>query len=136
MSRLLVQRLSKESVRRAHSNSAVSTDDGNRNSRRLRKVANLICNKRRCANDIQSGDTKYPKRNSIAVQAESLCDNHLLGSKTPCCLKTSATIGTVELTGLEITRTNAFGAFFAMPVARSRTIPALILNRSSLEQQL
>jgi hypothetical protein len=41
-------------------------------------------------------------------------------------LKTSATMGTVELTGLEITRTKALGAVVAMPVARSRTIPALI----------
>jgi hypothetical protein len=51
---------------------------------------------------------------------------YLFGSKTPCFLKTSATMGTVELTGLEITRTTAFGAVVAMPVARSRTIPALI----------
>lgn len=35
-------------------------------------------------------------------------------------------MGTVELTGLEITRMKALGAAVAMPVARSRTIPALI----------
>ena len=35
-------------------------------------------------------------------------------------------MGTVELTGLEITKTKALGAVVAMPVARSRTIPALI----------
>lgn len=51
---------------------------------------------------------------------------NLLGSYTPCFLKTSATIGTVELTGLEITSTKALGAVVAIPVARSRTIPALI----------
>ena len=51
---------------------------------------------------------------------------NLLGSKTPCFFRTSATIGTVELTGLEITRTKALGAAVAIPVARSRTIPALI----------
>jgi len=51
---------------------------------------------------------------------------NLLGLKTPCFLNTSATMGTVELTGLEMTRTNAFGAAVAIPVARSRTMPALI----------
>ena len=51
---------------------------------------------------------------------------YFLGSKTPCFLKTSATMGTVELTGLEITSTKALGATVAMPVARSLTMPALI----------
>ena len=55
---------------------------------------------------------------------------NLLGSYTPCFLKTSATIGTVELTGLEITSTKALGAVVAIPVARSRTIPALICRKS------
>jgi len=54
---------------------------------------------------------------------------HLLGSKTPCFLKTSTTMGTVELTGFEMTRTNAFGAVVAMPAARSRTIPPLICDQ-------
>ena len=49
-----------------------------------------------------------------------------LGSKTLAFLRTSAAMGTVELTGLEMTRTNALGAVLAIPVARSRTIPALI----------
>ena len=35
-------------------------------------------------------------------------------------------MGTVELTGLEITRTKALGECSAMPTAMSRTIPALI----------
>lgn len=62
-----------------------------------------------------------------------------LGSKTPCFLKTSATMGTVELTGLEMTRTKALGAVFAMPVARSLMIPALIymkwLALANIEQR-
>jgi len=37
-------------------------------------------------------------------------------------------MGTVELTGLEITRTNALGAVVAIPVARPFTMPALICN--------
>ena len=51
---------------------------------------------------------------------------YLLGLKTLCFLNTSTTMGTVEFTGLEMTRTNAFGQVFAIPVARSRTMPALI----------
>lgn len=51
---------------------------------------------------------------------------YFLGSKTPCFLKTSATMGTVELTGLEMTSTKALGAVVAIPVARSLTMPALI----------
>ena len=56
----------------------------------------------------------------------SIAGAYFFGSNTPFCLKTSATMGTVELTGLEMTRTNALGAVVAMPVARSRTMPALI----------
>ena len=44
----------------------------------------------------------------------------------PFFLRTSATIGTVELTGFEMTRTKALGECSAMPTAMSRTIPALI----------
>ena len=56
-------------------------------------------------------------------------DTYRLGSKTLCFLKTSATMGTVELTGFEITRTNALGAVFAMAVARSRMMPPLIYHK-------
>ena len=35
-------------------------------------------------------------------------------------------MGTVELTGLEMTRMNAVGQVVATAVAKSRTIPALI----------
>ena len=56
---------------------------------------------------------------------------HRFGSKTPFFLSTSATIGTVELTGLEMTRTKALGACAAIPTAMSRTIEALMLNKSS-----
>jgi hypothetical protein len=44
-------------------------------------------------------------------------------------------MGTIEFTGFVITRTNAFGAAVATPTARSRTMPALILNRSSLDDE-
>ena len=49
-----------------------------------------------------------------------------LGSYTPAFFNTSAKIGTVELTGLEITRMNAFGHALEMEWARVAQIPALI----------
>lgn len=54
------------------------------------------------------------------------------GSKTPAFLKTSAAIGTVELTGLLIMLTIAFGQHLAIASQRVLTIPALMLKRSSL----
>ena len=54
------------------------------------------------------------------------------GSKVPAFLKTSAAIGTVELTGLLITLTIAFGQHLTIPSQSVLTIPALMLNRSSL----
>jgi len=53
------------------------------------------------------------------------------GSYTPRVFKTSAAIGTVELTGLEMTRSIAAGACVATAAVRSRTMPALTLKRSS-----
>lgn len=49
-----------------------------------------------------------------------------LGSKTPAFSRTEATIGTVELTGLEMTRMWALGATRATAEARSRTIEAFV----------
>lgn len=43
---------------------------------------------------------------------------------------TSAVMGTVEFTGLEIMRRLAFGAWSAAALAKSRTIEALVLNKS------
>lgn len=57
-----------------------------------------------------------------------------LGLNTLWHFRTSATIGTVELTGLEMTRIKALGQNVAIPFARSRTIPALILNKSKSQQ--
>lgn len=44
----------------------------------------------------------------------------------PCFLKTSAKMGTVELTGLEMTKTKALGAAWAIACAKVVQIPALI----------
>mmetsp|Transcript_111981 Transcript_111981/g.219512 ORF Transcript_111981/g.219512 Transcript_111981/m.219512 type:complete len:213 (-) Transcript_111981:130-768(-) len=58
--------------------------------------------------------------------------NNFLGLYTPCFFKVSAKIGTVEFTGLLITRNIASGQEVAQASARPITIPALVLNRSSL----
>ena len=58
----------------------------------------------------------------------------LMGKKLsilPFCFSTSAAIGTVELTGFEITFSSALGHASAHAETKSRTMPALILNRSS-----
>src|SRR5690349_1661604 len=61
---------------------------------------------------------------------------YLLGSNAPCCLRTSATIGTVELTGLEMTRIKAVGQFLAIPSDKSRIMPALIYTKKEEEQEV
>lgn len=60
--------------------------------------------------------------------------NNRLGSKTPAFLKTSAKMGTVELTGLEMTKTKALGADWAMAWARVVQIPALIYRIRKLSR--
>jgi hypothetical protein len=45
--------------------------------------------------------------------------------------KVSAKTGTVELTGFEMTQTNALGQALAMAWARVAQMPALTLKRSS-----
>jgi hypothetical protein len=54
-----------------------------------------------------------------------------LASNTPAAFRTSAAMGTVEFTGLEMTKTNALGQNCATPSMRPLTMPALILKRSS-----
>mmetsp|Transcript_36749 Transcript_36749/g.55476 ORF Transcript_36749/g.55476 Transcript_36749/m.55476 type:complete len:222 (+) Transcript_36749:579-1244(+) len=57
--------------------------------------------------------------------------NNLLGSKTPAAFKTSAAMGTVEFTGLEMMRMQALGQALAQPATKFFTILALMLNKSS-----
>lgn len=52
--------------------------------------------------------------------------NRCAGSKTPNFSKVLATMGTVELTGLEMTRMWALGDTRPTAVARSRTMEALV----------
>ena len=51
------------------------------------------------------------------------------GSNTPAFSRVDATIGTVEFTGLEITRIWAVGATRATAVARSRTMDAFVCSK-------
>lgn len=60
------------------------------------------------------------------VQSRVVIPKSRRGSKTEFFLKTSATIGTVELTGLAMTPMLAFGETSAIALARSRTIEALV----------
>ena len=53
-----------------------------------------------------------------------------LGLYVPLDLKISAQMGTVLLTGFAMTRMLASGAASATAFARSRTIEALVLNKS------
>lgn len=65
------------------------------------------------------------------ITSSVVTPNMRLGSKTPCFLKISQAIGTVELTGFVMIAIKAFGQFFAAASLKSRTILALVLNRSS-----
>lgn len=67
-------------------------------------------------------ETKVEARTTSRV----VTPNNFLGSKTPAFLRTSAKMGTVELTGLEMTRMKALGAAVAMADARVAQMPALI----------
>lgn len=56
--------------------------------------------------------------------------NRRAGSNTPAFSRVAATMGTVELTGLEMTRMCAVGATRATAAARSRTMDALVCRWS------
>ena len=91
------------------------------------EVTDDLSNEGRGTDDVESGNTeKATGRCKYLSNIFSIYRARRLGSKTPCFLKTSATMGTVELTGLEMTRTKALGAVVAIPVAKSLTMPALI----------
>lgn len=77
-------------------------------------------------------DTMHTTKVLALTTSSMVTPKSRLGSNVPALLKTSAAMGTVELTGLLIKLTIAFGQLFAIPSQRVLTIPALILNRSSL----
>lgn len=74
-------------------------------------------------------ETEARKRDARTT-SRVVTPNTRLGSKTPAFSSVAATIGTVELTGLEMTRMCAVGATRATAAARSRTMDALVYGRS------
>ena len=86
--------------------------------------------------EIVSDDPRRSDGNVVQLWDQTLIERggraHRLGSYTPAFLSTSAKIGTVELTGLEMTRMNALGQALAMEDARVAQIPALICGRQDM----
>ena len=66
------------------------------------------------------------KKRAARTTSSVVIPNRCRGLKTPAFSRVEATMGTVELTGLEVTRMCALGASRATTAARSRTIDALV----------
>jgi hypothetical protein len=105
----------------------VTTNNGDDVFGSLGGLADDSRDKGRSPQAVQGGDTEQPAKWGLTFHhATFFSETHFLGSKMPCFLKTSAKMGTVELTGLEMTKTKALGADWAMAWARVVQIPALI----------
>lgn len=76
--------------------------------------------------------TKHTTKVLALTTSSIVTPSKSFGSYVPAFLKTSAAIGTVEFTGLLIKLTIALGQDLAIPSQIVFTIPALILNKSSL----
>lgn len=84
------------------------------------------------AKNLKHENTLAPATNAADRTTSSVVTPNIRrGSKTPCFLKISQAIGTVELIGFVMIATKAFGQFFAAASLKSRTMLALVLNRSS-----
>jgi hypothetical protein len=70
--------------------------------------------------------TMPAKKRAARTTSRVVIPNTCFGSKTPSFSSVAATMGTVELTGLEITRIWASGATRPTAEARSRTMEALV----------
>ena len=77
---------------------------------------------------ISSGEAStIPAKKRVArTTSRVVIPNRRRASKTPAFWRVAATMGTVELTGLEMTRMCAVGATRATAAARSRTMDALV----------
>lgn len=94
-----------------------------------RTTSSVVTPKRlRSVSDVISHEPSMPME-AMTANAAVYTLTHRFGSYTPAFLKTSATIGTVELTGLAMMSRCAFGATLAAALARSRTIEALVWRR-------
>merc|ERR1719509_260951 len=79
-----------------------------------------------------SSPWRAPTNSLLLATSSVVTPNSFLGLYTPAILKTSATMGTVELTGLVMTAIMAVGQTLAAAAARVATMEALVTNRSSL----
>lgn len=70
--------------------------------------------------------TRPAKKRAARTTSRVVIPNRRRGSKTPAFSRVAATMGTVELTGLEMTRMCAVGATRATAAARSRTMDAFV----------
>ena len=66
------------------------------------------------------------KKRAARTTSSVVIPNRRCRLKTPAFSRVEATMGTVELTGLEMTRICAVGASRATAAARSRTMDALV----------
>jgi hypothetical protein len=90
----------------------VTTDDGDLVLVGLGRLSNNGRNESGSSDNVEVGDTEQPVISLFTdFQAETA---YFLGSKTPAFLRVSAKTGTVELTGLEMTRMKALGQALAM----------------------
>ncbi len=71
------------------------------------------------------------RKRAARTTSREVTPNKRRGSKTPAFSSVLATIGTVELTGFEITKMCASGETLPTDVARSRTIDAFVYTRRS-----
>ena len=78
----------------------------------------------RTTSSVVTPNTLYCDELSPCIGVEF--DIYFFSSNTPFCLSTSAKMGTVELTGLEMMQIMAFGQCSAQAEARSRTIDAFV----------
>lgn len=67
-----------------------------------------------------------PRKREARTTSRVVTPKRREGSKTPCASSVLATMGTVEFTGLEITRMRAFGETLAIAVASDLTIVAFV----------
>ena len=118
---------------RQDGHTGVTTDNRDAVLGRLSRLADNTSDKGRGADNVEVGDTEQPVLVSWRSKHNLKEGVHFLGSNTPAFLRTSAKTGTVELTGLEMTRMNALGQALAMDWARVAQIPALILESDTCE---
>jgi hypothetical protein len=90
----------------------VTTDDGDLVLVGLGRLSNDGGNEGGSSDNVEVGDTEQPVISSCSRHQNGLA--YFLGSKTPAFLRVSAKTGTVELTGLEMTRMKALGQALAM----------------------